>query len=158
MNRVHNSFSTSVKVLRTNNESEFFYHEFRALISSLGILLQTSCVYTSRQNGIVERKHRTILGTRSLKFEDGVPLKFWGKCVDTTVYLLNRIPSRILYHRFPYELLHQHSPYFSHIRVFGCLGYASNYYGLDKFVSKAIPSVFMGYSSTQKSYRLYDLH
>lgn len=42
--------------------------------------------------------------------------------------------------------------------MFQCLVYASSTYGSDKCAAKAIPSVFMGYFSTRKSHRLYDLH
>ncbi|XP_019237510.1 PREDICTED: uncharacterized protein LOC109217696 [Nicotiana attenuata] len=63
-----NTFSTTVKTLWTDNGSEFFSAEFKALISSLEIIHQSSCVYTLQQNGVVERKHRTILEmARSLR-------------------------------------------------------------------------------------------
>lgn len=54
LTRIQNLFSTSVKVLRTDNGCEFFSHEFKSLMSTLGILHQTSCVYTPQQNGVVE--------------------------------------------------------------------------------------------------------
>ena len=64
-----NLFSTTMKVLRTDNDCEFFSSEFQSLVSDYGILHQSSCVYTPQQNGVVERKHRTILGVaRSLRF------------------------------------------------------------------------------------------
>lgn len=69
LNRIMNLFSTTMKVLRTDNDCEFFSSEFQSLVSDYGILHQSSCVYTPQQNGVVERKHRTILGVaRSLRF------------------------------------------------------------------------------------------
>lgn len=118
-----------------------------------------SIPFSRMGNGVVERKHRTILGiARSLKFQAGVPLKFWGEYVDTAVYLLNRIPSKILHYKSPYELLQQLALSLSHLKVFGGLGYASSTHCSDKFVARAITCVFMGYSSTQKGYKQYDLH
>ncbi|XP_070013598.1 uncharacterized protein [Nicotiana sylvestris] len=49
------------------------------LLQSLGIVHQRSCVYTSQQNGFVERRHRYILETaKALKFQAAVSLRFWG--------------------------------------------------------------------------------
>lgn len=59
--QVQNMFSTKVKTWRTDNGSEFFSHEFRSLLTTLGIFHQSTCVYTPQQNGVAERKHRTIL-------------------------------------------------------------------------------------------------
>lgn len=138
---------------------EFFSHEFKSLLSHLGIVHQSSCVYTSQQNGVVERKHRTILGiARSLRFQASLLLQFWGECVTTAVYLLNRIPSKLLHFQSPYELLYHQRPSLSHIRVFGCLTYASTTKSSDKFAARAIPAMFMGYALTQKGYQLYDLY
>ncbi|XP_070013826.1 uncharacterized protein [Nicotiana sylvestris] len=59
--KVKNMFSTNVKYLRTDNGNEFFSNEFTSLVTTLGIMHQSSYVYTPQQNGVVERKHRTIL-------------------------------------------------------------------------------------------------
>lgn len=67
-------------------------------------------------------------------------------------------PSRVLDFKSPYEKLYSHPPSLSHLKVFGCLSYAVYPRVLDKFTSRAIPIVFMGYSSTQKGYLLYDIH
>ncbi|XP_055826987.1 uncharacterized protein LOC129895311 [Solanum dulcamara] len=156
---VHNLFSTTVNTLRTDNGCEFLSIVFQNMLSTLGILHQTTCVYTPQQNGVTERKHKTILEmARALKFQSSVPLKFWGECVTTTVYLLNRIPSKLLQFKTPFEMLHLHSPSLAHIKVFGCLCYATVPHILDKFSPRAIPAVLMGYSSSKKGYLLYDLH
>ncbi|XP_055824271.1 uncharacterized protein LOC129892727 [Solanum dulcamara] len=83
--QVHNLFSTCVKVLRIDNGTEFMSTAFQSILSTLGICHQTTCVYTPQQNGVVERKHRTILNmARALRFQASVPLQFWGECVTTT--------------------------------------------------------------------------
>jgi len=159
LKNVQNLFSTSVKTLRTDNGGEFFNTAVQSLLSDMGITHQSSCVYTHQQNGIAERKHRTILNmARALRFQASVPLKYWGECVSTAVYILNRLPSKVLAHKTPYEKLYLHPPSLSHLRVFGCLCYAASHTISDKFSSRAVPAVFMGYSSTQKGYILYDIH
>lgn len=158
INKVKNLFSSTIKTLRTDNGCEFLNTTLQNFLASLGIQNQTSCVYTPQQNRVAERRHRTILGMeRSLRFQSEMPLRFWGECVSTAVYILNRILSRVIEHKTPYELLHMQVPNLSHLRVFGCLCYAIAPRELDKFASKAIPAVLMGYSESQKGYKLFDL-
>ncbi|XP_019259319.1 PREDICTED: uncharacterized protein LOC109237463 [Nicotiana attenuata] len=95
---------------------------------------------------------------RSLRFQAAIPLKFWGECVRTTVYLISRIPPRVLHNKSPFEMLYLHPPSPSHLRVFGCLCYASSPNEHDKFAPRAFPTVLLGYSSTQKGYKLYSLY
>ncbi|XP_075087862.1 uncharacterized protein LOC142169840 [Nicotiana tabacum] len=54
-------------------------------------------------------------------------------------------------------MLHGKVPKIEHLKVFGCLCYASVLPRENKFVARAKRTVFMGYSETQKGYRLYDL-
>ncbi|XP_075088462.1 uncharacterized protein LOC142170448 [Nicotiana tabacum] len=89
-------------------------------------------------NGVAEKKHITIFEiARALRFQAGIPLRFWGECVNTDVYLLNRLPSRVINVKSPFEMLYLHAPSLSHLKVFGFLCYADMC--MDKFASKAIP-------------------
>ena len=53
-----------------------------------------------------------------------MPNWFWGEAIRHSAYLLNRIATRALKDRTPYELFHIKKPNVSHLRVFGCIGYA----------------------------------
>ncbi|XP_019229239.1 PREDICTED: uncharacterized protein LOC109210292 [Nicotiana attenuata] len=75
---ISTQFDCSVKILRTDNGSEFVNSNMKQLVETLGIVHQTTCVYTPQQNGIVERRHRYILETaRALRFQYAAPLRFW---------------------------------------------------------------------------------
>ena len=154
---IDNHYHKSVKTIRTDNGSEFINQAFHALLTSLGITHQTSCPYTPQQNARVERKHRHLLEmARALRFQAGLPLKYWGECVLTSTYLINRLPTPILHNKSPYEVLHGTLPDYSLLRAFGCLCFASVHTN-DKFASRAIKSVFLGYPSNKKGYALLNL-
>ncbi|XP_075080827.1 uncharacterized protein LOC107797435 [Nicotiana tabacum] len=68
-----------------------------------------------------------------------------------------RLPTAILDGKTPYELLYGKELRLDHIRVFGCLCYASSLPRGDKLAPRVRRTMLMGYSETQKGYRLFDL-
>lgn len=142
--KIQNLFSTQVKILRTDNGCEFFISVCTCLLLELGIVHQSTCVYALQQNDVAERRHKTLLDmARSLRFQASIPLKFWGECVNTAVYLINELPSKVIGFNSLFEKLYLHSPSLAYLIVFGCLCYATNPKILDKFSSWAIPVVLM---------------
>ncbi|KAM2468901.1 hypothetical protein PS1_010539 [Malus domestica] len=127
-------------------------------LSTHGILHQTSCVGTPQQNGVAERKNRDLLEkTRALMFHMNVPKKFWSQGVLTAAYLINRLPSKVLNFKSPYEVLKNRKINFSHLRVFGCTCFVHiQTQNRDKLDPRAAKCVFLGYSSTQKGYKCYN--
>jgi len=103
--------------------------------------------------------HRHILNmARALRFQGNIPIKFWGKCILTVVYLINRTPSTILNGKTPYEMLYGHQPTYEHLRIFDSLCYAhSQRRNDDKFVSRSKKCVFIGYPYDKKGWKLFDL-
>lgn len=123
---VSTRFKTSVKAFRTDHGSEFFNNAFMTFMLENGITHQSSCVNTPAPNGRVERKHRQLLAiARSLRFQSGLPIKFWGECILTATYIINRLPTPVLKFKTPFECLFNELPDYSSLKVFGCLCYAS---------------------------------
>lgn len=141
-------FNHKGQIIRSDNGTEFFNQILDPIIAKHGIVHQSSCPQTPQQNGLVERKHKHLLEvTRALKFQSGVPSSFWGHCLLAATYLINRLPTPVLNNKSPHEMLFGKQPAYQHLRVFGCLCYAS-VHTPDKLAPKAIKCCFLGYSNT----------
>ncbi|XP_057251842.1 uncharacterized protein LOC130591897, partial [Beta vulgaris subsp. vulgaris] len=154
---VETQFHRTVKVVRSDNGQEFL--GLGSFFAAKGVLHQTSCVDTAQQNGRVERKHRHILNVaRALRFQAKLPKYFWGECVLSAVYLINKTPTPLLHGKTPYECLFGQAPSYANIRIFGCLCYAANRPRVkDKFDSRSRKCIFVGYPNGKKGWRLFDL-
>ena len=154
---IERQFSKKVKRIRSDNGSEFIC--LTLYFQEKGIVHKTSCVHTPQQNRRVERKHRHILNiARALRFQESLPIEYWGECVLTAAYLINGTPSQVLKNKTPFEVLFGHAPGYKHLRVLGCLPYAHNSdHKGDKFASRSTRCVFLGYPYGKKGWKLYDL-
>lgn len=127
-------------------------------VSHLVQSIKKTCIHTPQQNSIVERKHKHILEVvRIVKFQGHIPLRFWGHCFLSAAYIINRLPTPVLNRKSPYEVLYKSKPSLHHLRVIGCLCFAKNIYISDKFQSRSVVAVHMGYSEQTKGYVLYDM-
>ena len=89
--------------------------EFRSYLTNNGILSQLTALGTSQQNGVAERKNRTMLDIMRLMLGDSsLPKSFWGYALQTVVYLINRVPSKSI-PKTPFELWPVHNLSLSHI-------------------------------------------
>lgn len=85
-----------VKQLRSDNGGEYINVTFLQFLKEHGIQLETSTPETPEQNGLSERKNRTIVEcTRTMLHANTLPQGFWAKAINTTVYLINRSPTNI---------------------------------------------------------------
>ncbi|GJR64379.1 putative RNA-directed DNA polymerase [Tanacetum coccineum] len=152
-------FKKQIKRIRCDNGGEFTSNNMLNFYNEKGILLETTCPHTPQQNRVVERKHKHLLETaRALMFDVNLPKQFWGECILTATYVINRLPSKVIKNKTPFELLMNQKPDYEFLRVFGCLAYFTNTNTKgDKFEERGKPGVFLGYLTGTKGYKILDL-
>ena len=154
---IETQYHLNVKCIRSDNGPEFAMSTF---YNSKGIIHQTSCVETPQQNGRVERKHQDILNiARALLFQANLPKKFWSFAVNHAVFIMNRVPTRILKHKSPYQCMFDRDPDLENLKTFGTLAYASTLQAhRTKLDHRARKCVFLGYKQNVKGVMLLDIN
>lgn len=146
-----------IKMLRTDRGGEFNSNQLQEFCKQSGIRRQLTAPYSPQQNGVAERRNRTILEmTRSLLKAMTVPDQFWGEAVRHSVYLLNRIGTKALKDATPYEAWKGSKPSIAHLKVFGCVGFVKKLRGLTKLSDRSETMVYLGVEEGTKGYRLYN--
>ena len=86
-----------------------------------------------------------------------IPNQLWAEAVNTTIYILNRSPTKAVMNKTPFQAWHHKRPQVDHLKVFGCIAYAHiSTPNRDKFDQKGEKLIFIGYSDESKGYRLYN--
>ena len=88
--------------------------------------------------------------------DQGLPLHLWDEACNTTIYLQNRIPHRILGMKTPEEAFFRKRLDVGHFRIFG----SSIYFHVTKDAQKKLEptaelGIFVGYTDTPHNYRVY---
>ncbi|KAM5569751.1 hypothetical protein ABKV19_016986 [Rosa sericea] len=148
-----------IKTLRSDRGGEYNSKEFDKFCNDLGLERQLTTAYTPQQNGVAERKNRTIVEmAKSMLHEKGLPYVFWGEAVSTAVYLLNRCPTKAVKDLTPFECWSRRKPSVNHLRVFGSVCFVLVAKELrHKLEENSEKCIFVGYSDQTKGYRLYNL-
>ena len=161
-NMILTQFHTRLKILRSDNGGEYVSHKMKSFILEHSIIHQTTCPDTPQQNGVAERKNRSLLNiSRALMFESHVPASYWPEAISTANYLSNRLPTKSLEFRTPLATLESFHPIpSSHSlppRIFGCVVYVHlPKRDRTKLEPRAAKCVFLGYGVGQKGYRCFD--
>ncbi|KAL4317940.1 hypothetical protein GQ457_18G004620 [Hibiscus cannabinus] len=93
-----------IKALLTDRGDEFVSQEFNNFCDEQGLRRELTAPYTPEQNGVAERKNRTVVEMeRSMLRAKGLPNQLWAEAVATAVYLLNLSPTRAVLNQTPYE-------------------------------------------------------
>ncbi|KAM1484192.1 hypothetical protein EV2_037025 [Malus domestica] len=144
--------------VRSNRGGEYTSNAFQAYCKEQEIRHQLTTAYTPQQNGIAERKNRTIIDmARSMLKEKNLPKELWAKAVACSIYLLNRCPTKSVKRMTPQEAWSGYKPNVAHLRVFGCVAYAQVPEAKRrKLDNRGEKCVFVGYSEESKAYKLYN--
>ncbi|KAJ9556613.1 hypothetical protein OSB04_011227 [Centaurea solstitialis] len=145
---------TWVFFLRSKSDAPEEIILFVRKMERLNNLTNFSSVRTPQQNGVAERRNRTLIeAARSMLSEANLATQFWDEAVNTACYTQNRSLIVKRFRRTPYELFHNRKPSIEHLPIFGCVCYIlNNKDNLGKFDSKSDDGIFLGYSSISKTY------
>ncbi|KAI3510533.1 hypothetical protein L1887_17599 [Cichorium endivia] len=147
-----------LKTFRTDRGGEFLSKQFTAYCEETGIHRHYTAPYSPQQNGVVERRNRTVVEmARSILKSMHVPETLWGEAVRHAVYVLNRVTTKALNDATPYEMWTGRKPQVDHLRVFGCIAHArATGSHLQKLDDRSKRLVHLGSETGTKAYRLFD--
>nr|GFB89065.1 retrovirus-related Pol polyprotein from transposon TNT 1-94 [Tanacetum cinerariifolium] len=125
---------------------------------SVGISHQMSSVRTPQQNGVVERRNRTLVeAARTMLIFSRAPLFLWAEAIATACFTQNRSIIHRRFNKTPYELINRRKPDISFLHVFGALCYPKNdREDIGKLGAKGDIGFFSGYSADSCAYRIYN--
>ncbi|KAJ9544734.1 hypothetical protein OSB04_024441 [Centaurea solstitialis] len=138
-----------VKVIRSDNGAEFKNSTTEEYLNSVGITHNFSAPRTPQQNGVVERKNRTIIeAARTMLNASGLSLTFWAE--ENRCLVVKR------FEKTPYHLLYNKRPNMKFFHVFGCKCFVLNDRELvGKFDPKGDSAIFIGYAWETIAYKVY---
>ncbi|GMJ05590.1 hypothetical protein HRI_004228200 [Hibiscus trionum] len=147
-----------LKILRSDRGCEYTVKLFEDFCKEHGIIHQLTVRYTPQQNGVAERKNRTILDmARSMIKGKHLPRNFWAEVVRCAVYLLNRCPTKSVRNMTPDEAWSGKKPGIGNLKIFGCIAYAHVPEQIRKKLDdRGEKCIFICYDERSKAYRLYN--
>nr|GEW16626.1 hypothetical protein [Tanacetum cinerariifolium] len=137
---------------------ETFIIGLENLLSLKGIKREFSVPRTPQQNGIAERKNKTLIeAARTFLADSLLPIPFWAEAVNTACNVQNRVLVTKPHNKTPYELLHGRLPSIGFMRPFGCpITILNTLDPLGKFQGKVEEGFLIGYSVCSKAFRVFN--
>jgi hypothetical protein len=153
-----NQTSCKIKTLRSDRGGEFLSSIFSGVCESAGIKRQLTAPFSPQQNGVVERRNRTVVEmARCMLKGMKISRRFWAEAVKHAVYLLNRLPSRPMGEQTPFEAWNEMKPHLGHVKIFGCLAHVKNTAPHPKKLDyRSSKMMYLGVAEESKAHRLYD--
>nr|GFC23908.1 retrovirus-related Pol polyprotein from transposon TNT 1-94 [Tanacetum cinerariifolium] len=143
-----------IKALRSNRGGEYLSQEFKDYLSENGIVQNLTSPYTPQQNGVCERRNRTLLDmVRSMFNLTTLSLSFWDYDLESVVRILNMVPTKKV-DKTPYEIWHGKAPNLSYLKVWGCEAYVKRN-STDKLQQRSVKCIFIGYPKETMGYYFY---
>ena len=147
---VEKELGKQMKALRSDNGGEFISGEFKYFFSTEGIRRELIAPHNPQQNKDVERKNKMIVAVAwAMLHDQGLPIHLWAEACNTTLYVQNHCPDRIIGMSTPLEVFSGKRADISHLRIFG----SPVYFHVTKNARKKLEStaevgIFVGYTDT----------
>ncbi|KAK9072512.1 hypothetical protein SSX86_008946 [Deinandra increscens subsp. villosa] len=162
---VENQLKCKIKVVRSDRGGEYYGRHtdvgqapgpFYRFCKDHGIINQYTMPGTPQQNGVAERRNRTLMNmVRSMLANSGLPQFLWTEALKTAVHILNRVPSKSV-PKTPFELWTGRKPSLRYMKIWGCPAEAKPYNPQQKKLDmKTVSCSFIGYPENSKGYRFY---
>ncbi|GJT79504.1 putative ribonuclease H-like domain-containing protein [Tanacetum coccineum] len=155
---LENLIDQRVKVIRCDNGTEFKNKEMNQFCERKGIKREFSVARTPQQNGVAERKNRTLIeAAKTMLADSKLSTTFWAEAVNTACYVQNRVLVTKPHNKTPYELFLGRKPALGFMKPFGCpVTILKTIDHLGKFDGKDDKGFFVGYSINSKAFRVFD--
>ncbi|GJU58642.1 retrovirus-related pol polyprotein from transposon TNT 1-94 [Tanacetum coccineum] len=155
---IENLVDKKVKIIRSDNGTEFKNKVMDDFCREKGIKREYSVARTPQQNGVAERRNRTLIeAARTMLADSKLPTTFWAEAVSTACYVQNRVLVVKPHNKTPYELFRGFKPALSFMRSFVChVTILNTLDSLGKFDGKSDEGFFVGYSLSSKAFRVYN--
>ncbi|QRW07738.1 Retrovirus-related Pol polyprotein from transposon TNT 1-94 [Ceratobasidium sp. AG-Ba] len=152
-----NQFGKQLKRVRSDNGKEFVNKTFKDYAASQGTILEETAPHSSAQNGVAERKNRTLVeGARAQLFAQQLPRFLWQEAVSYMVYIANRSPTHTLGDITPYERFYGCKPHIGNLQEFGAECWVLDQSGSNgKLDVKSKKYRFTGFADNSTAWRYY---
>lgn len=157
MSLVERQSRHKLKIIRTDREGEFMSREFQEFSVQKGVKHELTALYTPQQNGIAERKNRTLVKkARSMLKASGLAKSFWADAISTSAYVSNISSTYAIKGKTSHEAQFGVKIKVSHLRVFGCVAFVHiPVQNLQKLDNRIVKGIFIRYCTDAKAYRIY---
>lgn len=155
--QVENTMRHKIAALQSDRGGEYTSQLFSDFCQQHGITRQLTVAKTPHQNGVSERKNRTLLTiVRTLAISSKAPAYLWEEFLRTANYITNRLSTRALSSSTPFECLTTFKPHLGHLRIIGSTAYVHIPKDMrNKLEAKSFTTVLVGYDDHSKAYRCY---
>ena len=154
-----------IKIVRSDRGGEYYGRHgdvgqhmgpFAKYLQNCGIIAQYTMLGSLEQNGVAERRNRTLKDMMSMMSRSNLPEYLWGEGIKTANYILNRVPSKSV-PKTPFELWTSRKPSLNHFRVWRCPAEVRLYNPqVKKLDPRTIRCYFIGYPDHSKGYKFYN--
>ena len=152
---VKNQLGKHIKAIQSDRGGEYLLGDFKDYLTQNEIVSQLTSPGTPQQNGVAERKNKTLLEiVRSMKSYSTLPISFWGYALKTAMHILNLVPSKSVPNT-PKELWSRRKPSMKYLHIWGCPAHVLKGKS-NKLEARTEVCMFLRYSKEFKGFLFYN--